>query len=113
MDGVVALNTLLDDERDALLKGDMDLLAEMLPKKEALIGRLNASPLPNQTSVQQLGGKVRRNQVLLDSALDGLRAAVSRVAVLREMQSGMDTYGADGQKRQITTDATRSVERRA
>ncbi|WP_370399797.1 flagellar biosynthesis protein FlgN [Sulfitobacter sp. JB4-11] len=112
-DGVVALNTLLDAEREALLQGDLESLADMLPTKEALIEDMNEAPPADIAAVQALGGKVRRNQLLLDGALEGIRAAVKRMAEMREIRAGLETYGADGQKRQIATDATNSVEKRA
>ena len=111
--GIAALSALLDAEREALLLGDLEGLAGILPRKEALIDGMNAAPPPDAMAARQLGQKVRRNQMLLDGVLDGLRSAVTRISVLKDMQLGMDTYGADGQKRQITTDAARSVERRA
>lgn len=111
--GIEALNTLLDAERAALLQGDLESLADMLPEKEALIEDMNGAPPVDIAAVQALGGKVRRNQLLLDGALEGIRAAVSRMSALREMRAGLETYGADGQKHRIATETDSSVEKRA
>lgn len=111
--GIEALNTLLDAERAALLQGDLESIADMLPEKEALIEDMNGAPPADIAAVQVLGGKVRRNQLLLDGALEGIRAAVSRMSALREIRAGLETYGADGQKHRIATETDSSVEKRA
>ncbi len=111
--GVEALNTLLDAERAALLEGDLESIAEMLPAKEALIEDMNGAPPIDIEAVHALGGKVRRNQLLLDGALEGIRAAVARMSALRELRAGLETYGADGQKHRIAMETDNSVEKRA
>lgn len=111
--GIDALNTLLDAERAALLKGDLESIADLLPAKEALIGDMNDAPPDDIAAVQALGGKVRRNQLLLDGALEGIRAAVSRMSAMRDIRAGLETYGADGQKHRIVTETDSSVEKRA
>lgn len=111
--GIDALNALLDAERTALLKGDLESIAEMLPAKEALIEDMNEAPPDDIAVVQALGGKVRRNQLLLDGALEGIRAAVARMSALREIRAGLETYGADGQKHLIASETDSSVEKRA
>ena len=111
--GINALNILLDAERAALLKGDLESIADLLPAKEALIGTMNDTPPDDLAAVQALGGKVRRNQLLLDGALEGIRAAVPRMSAMREIREGIETYSADGQKYRIATDTDSSVEKRA
>ena len=111
--GINALNILLDAERAALLKGDLESIADLLPAKEALIGTMNDTPPDDLAAVQALGGKVRRNQLLLDGALEGIRAAVTRMSAMREIREGIETYSADGQKHRIATGTDSSVEKRA
>ena len=110
---IEALNSLLDEERAALLEGNLERIAEMFPQKEALIEDLSQKPPADVAAVQALGGKVRRNQLLLDGALEGIQAAMLRMTALREIRAGLETYGPNGKKHRIATDNFSSVEKRA
>lgn len=107
------LHDLLDREREALIEGDLEKLASLLTPKEALIEAMSDLPLAELNDLQALDIKVRRNQLLFDSTLEGIRAVSSRLATLREVRSAFETYGADGQKHHIVPEPTTSVERRA
>ncbi|MCZ4257970.1 flagellar biosynthesis protein FlgN [Sulfitobacter sp. G21635-S1] len=108
-----ALNDLLDSERDALLKGDLERLAEMLAPKDTLIGAINSVPQDDLQGLRELDNKVKRNQLLLGGALDGIRAVADRMAQLRQVRSSLDTYSADGKKRSIDLRDKTTLERRA
>ena len=108
-----ALDALLEAERAALLEGDLVSLTEMLPSKEALIDALNQSDDMDLTALQQLDGKVRRNQLLLDGALEGIRKVANRMAALRRMRAGLDIYGLDVRRQRIDVKVVHPVERRA
>lgn len=107
------LNDLLDNERQALLAGDLEKLGSLLGPKEALIDLMNTTPQSDLSAMQKLDGKVRRNQLLMDGALEGIRAVSSRLAKLREVKGALETYGADGKKHDILATTETSVERRA
>ena len=87
-DKIAALDALLDAERAALLAGDLEKLAEMLEDKEGLIEAINTAEHRNLDALQQLDGKVKRNQLLLDGAPEGLRSVARRMAALRRVRSG-------------------------
>ncbi|MFC6636284.1 flagellar biosynthesis protein FlgN [Sulfitobacter sediminilitoris] len=110
---VIELSDLLDTEREALLKGDLEKLNELLVSKEALIEAMNSTPQSDLSAMQMLDSKVRRNQLLMDGALEGIRAVASRLAKLREVKGALETYGADGKKHDIVALPDSSVERRA
>lgn len=110
---VTELNNLLDAEREALLTGDLERLGSLLQPKETLIEMMTATPPPDRTAMEVLDRKVRRNQLLLDGALEGIRAVSSRLAKLRDVKGALETYGADGKKHDIIASAEISVERRA
>lgn len=107
------LDDLLEAERDALLAGDLERLGSLLEPKEALIEKMHATPPADAAALQVLDRKVRRNQLLLDGALEGIRAVSSRLAKLRDVKGALETYGADGKKRDIIAGVNTSVERRA
>lgn len=107
------LDNLLNAEREALLAGDLEKLGSLLEPKETLIERMNSLRQFDLPAIKDLSRKVRRNQLLLNGALEGIRAVSSRLAKLRDVKGAFETYGADGKKRDITAVAETSVERRA
>ena len=108
--GTDRLAALLAEERRCLLAGDIDRLADLAPEKQALAEALARQPRPAGSDVTGLATQARRNQVLLDAAADGLRAALRRVTELRNLHRGRGTYGAGG-LRPDSADST-GVERR-
>lgn len=112
-DKIAALDALLDAERAALLAGDLEKLAEMLEDKEGLIEAINTAEHRNLDALQQLDGKVKRNQLLLDGALEGIRSVARRMAALRRIRSSLETYDSTGKKRNIEMASERAVEKRA
>lgn len=110
---VDALSDLLDAERAALLAGDLDKLTGMLGSKEALIEAMNETAQRDLDSLQMLDTKVKRNQLLLDGAMEGIRNVAKRMAELRQIRMSLETYGADGKKRSIDVSDDASVEKRA
>lgn len=108
-----ALDTLLEEERAALLGGQLEKLTDMLPRKEALIDALNGGRHTDIPALQSLDSKVKRNQLLLDGALEGIRNVAQRLATLRRLRGSLETYGSDGKKRNIDVDTDHSVEKRA
>lgn len=107
-----ALSDLLDAEREALLQGDLDQLAHLLASKEALIDEMNETPQSDLSAMQSLDGKVKRNQLLLDGAMEGIRAVAQRLAHLRQAKGALETYGPDGKRHDIQLTADSSIEHR-
>lgn len=108
-----ALDDLLEQERAALLKGELDRLGQLLSQKEALIGRINASHVSEQAGLAGLHDKLTRNQALLSSAMEGIRAVANRMADLRDVRRGLKTYDRSGRKIRFGTLADNNVEKRA
>ena len=110
---VAELNDLLDAEREALLKGDLEKLNRLLLPKQTLVQAIGAITGADLPQIAALDRKVRRNQLLLDGALEGIRAVAARMARLREVKGALETYGADGRRKEIPLAAESTVERRA
>ena len=110
---IAALDALLDAERSALLGGELERLAGMLEDKESLIDAINMAEHSDLDALRQLDGKVKRNQLLLDGALEGIRSVARRMAALRRIRSSLETYDSSGKKRNIDMAADRAVEKRA
>ncbi|APG48711.1 flagellar export chaperone FlgN [Phaeobacter porticola] len=107
------LDTLLDAERAALVKGNLQELEPLLAKKEEIITTLNMTSDLEREALEHVQGKVSRNQVLLDSAMEGIRAVAARMAELRQVRKGLDVYDQSGRKTRFTTRNTPSLEKRA
>ena len=105
------LDALLEQERVFLLKGDIEGLGALLPAKEKLVEQLLNGG--DRDRITPLEGKLHRNQLLLDGALDGIRAVAARLAALRQVRSALDTYDAQGRKRRVVTPTKPQVEKRA
>lgn len=92
-----ALETLLDQTRDAVLAGDLVQLAELAPQVAAMAEDL---PRLDAAAAERLRRKAERNAQLLQAATRGVRAAQGRMG---EIASGpmLTTYDARGQKAAI------------
>lgn len=107
------LDSLLDRERQALIDGDLELLGRMLAQKQSLIEEVNAMDALERGHLAQVHDKVSRNQELLNSAMEGIRAVANRMADLRRVRHGLETYDRAGRKTRFETQNTSSVEKRA
>ena len=57
--------------------------------------------------------KVRRIHLLLDGAREGIREVAGRMAELRRLRNGLETYGSDGRKHNVDVRTEHTLERRA
>ena len=108
-----ALDDLLEDERAALLAGDLEKVGRLFETKEGLIEELSGLEQFEAQTLYELQGKMKRNQALLDSALEGIRAVAGRLAAFRRVRSTLDTYDSSGTKRSIEIEKDGAVEKRA
>ena len=112
-DPAAALAGLLDDERAALLAGELARLPEFIAAKERLLSRLEgAANPPPAVSLDALRAKAQDNQLLLDAALRGVQAARARLDVARGGGPALSTYDAKG-RAETHGGARPSFERRA
>lgn len=107
------LDDLLERERQALVNGELEQLGRFLTRKEALITQINALETLERTVLTQIHEKVTRNQTLLNSAMEGIRAVADRMADLRRVRRGLETYDETGRKKRVETHVETSVEKRA
>lgn len=92
------LEGLLDLERKALIEGQLDQLGRMLSEKERLIESVGLDAIARSDQMLRLRKKVERNQALLESAADGVRSVINRMAELRRVRRGLNTYDASGRR---------------
>jgi len=107
------LDELLDRERAALLEGDLEGISRSLREKERLIDALNGLQLTPEVELAKIREKVKRNQILIDGALDGIRAVADRLSTLRRIRETLETYDQTGQKTVLDGLRSGRVEKRA
>jgi len=107
------LDDLLETERAALLSGDLQKLTGLAKRKEALFDALNAIEHVQGDALSLLDVKIKRNQDLLNSALEGIRRVAKRMAAFRRVRASLETYDATGAKKVIDIDPSTSLEKRA
>jgi flagellar biosynthesis/type III secretory pathway chaperone len=110
---IKSLEEVLDLERSALVDGDLERLNHMVPEKEKLIGAINDLQVLSSDDLLRVHKKVERNQALLDSAAEGIRAVASRMAELHRVRQEFSTYGADGQRNGFAVRSQVKLEKRA
>ena len=102
---------LLDDERAALLSGELGALAGLAERKEALVRDLTDSR-PEGGALAALKAKSERNAELLAAAAKGVRTAMRRIGDIREANGPLKTYGRDGTQQTLGSSGG-SLEKRA
>jgi ferric-dicitrate binding protein FerR (iron transport regulator) len=107
------LYEILDQERQALIAGDLDRIAGFAQRKEALFEALKAADLPAPPDLEALQAKATRNQALFDASLAGIRSVSNRLAALRQVGSSLDVYNASGARQTVSLRDGGSLEKRA
>lgn len=107
----LTLLALLDEERGALLRGDYADLDRLAPAKQVLLTRLPGSAA-GEDIMRRVAHTIRRNQSLLAAAIDGMRAAKTKMVDLRDRRSSFTVYDKSG-LRQTVSDARPVVEHKA
>lgn len=86
---------LLAQERDLLLRGEIEMLARLLPRKERLLDCLEEGDI-TFSLVEDLRICFEQNQQLLRAVLEGLRAASLRLKTIERGNYGLRTYTENG-----------------
>lgn len=110
---IAALDELLDLERTALVGGELERLGVLLPEKEKLIDRINMLDSVERDALAAVQTKVNRNQSLLNSAMEGIQAVANRMAEMRRVRRGLETYDEAGRKMKHSTQFSKNLEKRA
>lgn len=106
------LDEILDQERQALVRGELTQIEDLLSRKEAVIAQLNEFEDLEQATLSKVHSKVSRNQELLNSAMQGIRSVASRMAELRRVKKGLDVYDSSGRKARYGTTMGQRLEKR-
>ena len=107
------LDRILDEERAALIEGDLTKLEKILARKEDAIDQLNTISDLERDTLAKVQTKVMRNQDMLESAMEGIRSIAARMAELRRVRKGLDVYDSTGRKTRYGTRLDQKLEKRA
>lgn len=107
------IDTLLEQERTALIEGRLDDLVALIARKEELARALADAPLGGSDALERLQGKAARNQAMLDSALRGIKSVSTRLSTIRKVRENLESYDQKGRRVTIDTQWTSSLEKRA
>jgi hypothetical protein len=111
-DLLVRLESILAREREALLAGRLDVIAELVDEKEQVIAGLATAEL-STAELDPLQARISHNQALLESAMAGIRSVADRIADLRRVRAGLETYDRSGKRQQFPAHAASRLEKRA
>ncbi len=104
------LCALMDEERQALLVGDLGEVARLVGPKEALLQVVGQAA--DASGLGLLEAKAHRNRDLLLAAQSGLTAGLKRLEALKTTQNSLSVYTSEGHRRQMPR-ATGSLLRKA
>ncbi|MCA8869489.1 MAG: hypothetical protein KDA67_12620 [Rhodobacteraceae bacterium] len=101
------LERLLEDVRTTLRSGDYQQLAALATEQERMIGRLQTQPqgtAPDKGLPARIADAARRNQRLIEAAMEGFRSAARRRNEILAAQQPIKTYDRSGQKTSLESD---------
>jgi len=107
------IDTLLEQERNALIEGRLDDLVALIARKEELAHALADAPLGESDALERLQRKAARNQAMLDSALRGIKSVSTRLSTIRKVRENLESYDHQGRRVTIDTQLSGSLEKRA
>lgn len=90
------LQDLIEEERHAVLRGDLDHVARVFDRKSALIDALNGTQGGGGPDLGELRSRIERNQTLLEAAMRGARTAADRLKRMRRSRETLTLYDARG-----------------
>ena len=106
-----AMISLLEAERQLLLSGDLEALAKLADRKISLQEKLSKKKLDTQV-LDRIQRQARRNEILLQAALEGIKLATERVKAAQS-PSAFSTYQKDGRSVPLSQENGKTLARRA
>ena len=95
----LAIETLLEQEEDALRHSDFARLEQVLQAKEDLLAAWRADdPDLSGEEIRHLKAAAERNHRLHQATIRGLKSVIDRLAATQRAASHLDTYTAQGKR---------------
>lgn len=102
-DSLKGLSDLLDQERKALLSGDLTALSGLSRRKELMVQRLASEA--DAAELMRLEAKLTLNGELLAAAAEGLKAGIARLRVIATPPA-LSTYDGRGIRRDLPSSSS-------
>ena len=112
INSLIALEAILDAERDIILSGDFDDLAHISTEKEHILHRLKGIDR-NLSSLQRVLSKANRNERLLNAMKSGIESARRILHDVSNPQKDLNTYSEDGNSVMILGPRLNTMEKKA
>ena len=105
---VERLSRLLDMEKAALICGDLEAVAALVPEKEALTAEFEGA---STTELRLLSAALLRNGELLTAAKEGVSTVLTMLSQQRAARMSLSSYDSNGKATEIGQ-PVRGTERR-
>ncbi|MGH1576809.1 hypothetical protein [Planktotalea sp.] len=110
---VAKLERHLESEYRGLLKGDINMIERMGVEKIEMLEEIGSTSLRNIEKFYPLRSKLARNQMLSYSAIEGMRAAITRAKDINDVSCNLRTYEPSGKKSMVAVKSERSLFKRS
>lgn len=107
------LTTLLDQERIAILQGNISKISEILDEKEKLFEIFQNISEPESKNIEDVSKIIHRNQDLLESSMAGIKAVSDRLATIQRVRESLEIYDQNGNRRMFDLTSGSRLEKRA
>lgn len=101
---------LIEEERQALLSGQYDLLEPLSRRKDTILDGIDFAQC-DPADLATLQGETARNESLLKIALDAIREASADAQSVRDRFGRLETYGPAGERRSLSAPAAIAIRR--
>lgn len=103
---------LLKEERQAILRGDFEHVAQLGRAKEKSLQRLIDAELPD-ADIAPVKVALQQNQTLIDAALKGVRDAIGTLREIRTLHENFASYSALGTRKLTLVNARNRLNRQS
>ncbi len=104
------LEDILDRERQLILGARFNDLERLATRKSLLAGRIGQAVKSDLSHIERLRASAARNDALLQSAAQGLKAALQQISDARSLRD-QTTYAADGSRNPIAPRTSKLLQR--
>lgn len=107
------LDAHLNAEYKALIDGDLAKIETLAEEKVALLETIEKMPLKDLEQFQVFRERLLRHQILTQSALEGMRAAILRAKEVQSVSKSLSTYTARGSQTRVSVEMGQTLSKRS
>lgn len=107
------LAEILEEEYQALTNGDLDGIERLGAAKLEVLQAVQALPPASVAKLEPIREALIRNQLLVQSAIEGMRKAIARAREIGEVAEALKTYRRDGRKSRVAIQMSGKLSKRS